>query len=49
MTSPEPSPAPVPGLAQVAAEPPEESVRHEREIVGDQPDDGDLVPADDAQ
>jgi len=36
-------------LAEVAAEPPEESVRREREAVGDHPDTGPLVPGDDAQ
>ena len=41
-------PTPV-SLADVAAEPPEESVAREREVLGDQPDTGDLVPEDDAQ
>jgi hypothetical protein len=36
-------------LADLAAESPEESVAHERETVGDQPDVGGLVPQDDAQ
>ena len=36
-------------LADVAREDPRESVAREREVVGDQPDDGDLVPPDDAQ
>ena len=45
MTSPlEPS-----GLAATAAQSGEESVREEREVVGDQPDTGDLVPQDDSQ
>jgi len=39
----------VPSLAEVAAEPPEESVAKEREVVGDEPDVGDTVPTDDAQ
>jgi hypothetical protein len=39
----------VPSMADVAKEPPEESVGHEREAVGDEPDTGDLVPEDDAQ
>ena len=47
MTDPDRSPAP--SLAQTAAEPPEESVRREREAVGgDQPDTGN-VPPDNAQ
>ena len=37
------------GLAATASESPEESVQHEREAVGDQPDTGGLVPPDDAQ
>jgi len=37
------------GLADTAAESIEESVRQEREVVGQQPDTGDLVPPDDAQ
>jgi len=51
MTEPEPSSpsSPAPSLAQTAAESPEESVRREREAVGDQPDTGGLVPTDDAQ
>lgn len=48
MTTPEQPPS-RPGLADVAAEPAEESVRHERELVGDAPDTGDLVPPDSAQ
>ena len=40
---------PVISLANVAAEPPEESVRREQEIVGDHPDVGRLVPPDRAQ
>lgn len=39
----------VPALAEVAAEPAEQSVRREREVVGDRPDTGGLVPPDDAQ
>ena len=39
----------VPALAEVAAEPAEQSVRREREAVGDRPDTGGLVPPDDAQ
>ena len=39
----------VPALADVAAEPPEESVAKEKDIVGDEPDVGGTVPADDAQ
>jgi hypothetical protein len=42
-------PARTRSLADVAAEPPEESVAHEREIVGDEPDTGPLVPEDSAQ
>jgi hypothetical protein len=38
-----------PSIAQVAAEPPEESAAKQREVVGDQPDIGDEVPADNAQ
>ena len=38
-----------PSLAAVADESLEESVRRERELVGDSPDSGDLVPEDDAQ
>lgn len=37
------------GLAATASESVEESVRKERDAVGDQPDTGDLVPPDDAQ
>jgi hypothetical protein len=40
---------PAPSLAQTASEPPEESIRREREVVGDQPDTGDLVTPDHAQ
>lgn len=47
MTEPHP-PAPV-SLADVAAEPPEESVAREEEILGDQPDTGPVVPEDGAQ
>jgi hypothetical protein len=39
----------VPAIAEVAAEPAEQSVRREREAVGDLPDTGGLVPPDDAQ
>ena len=46
MTGPD---RPVPSLAETAAEPPEESVAHEREVLGDHPDTGPLVPPDDAQ
>lgn len=46
MTTPD---QPIPSLAATAAEPPQESVGHEREVVGDHPDTGDLAPSDDAQ
>lgn len=36
-------------LAAVAGEDPEESVAQERDVVGDQPDTGGLVPPDSAQ
>ena len=36
-------------LADVAREDPEESIAREREAVGDEPDEGGLVPPDDAQ
>ncbi len=36
-------------MADVAAEDPAESIARERELVGDPPDTGDLVPRDDAQ
>jgi len=36
-------------MADVAAEPVEESVAHERDVVGDAPDTGAPVPEDDAQ
>ena len=36
-------------LAATARQSPEESLREEREAVGDQPDSGGLVPPDDAQ
>ncbi len=53
MTEPQSGSAPaterVPSLADVAKEPPEESVRHERDAVGDDPDLGRVVPTDDAQ
>ncbi len=45
----EPVPPAVPSLAATASESPEESIRREREAVGDAPDNGGLVPADDAQ
>lgn len=38
-----------PSLADVASEAPDESVEHERDAVGDEPDAGDVVPQDDAQ
>lgn len=42
--------APLPhSLADTARESPEQSVRREREAVGDHPDTGELVPTDDAQ
>ena len=37
------------GLGATAGESIEESVARERDAVGDAPDDGDLVPPDDAQ
>ena len=47
MTTPD---APLPhSLADTARESPEESVRREREAVGDQPDTGDLVTPDHSQ
>ena len=47
MTAPD---APPPrSLADTASESPEESIRREREVVGDQPDTGDLVTPDHAQ
>ena len=36
-------------MSEVASEPAAESVEREREVVGDQPDVGGLVPADNAQ
>jgi hypothetical protein len=36
-------------LADVAAETPAESVEHEKEILGDGPDQGPVVPEDSAQ
>ncbi len=36
-------------LAQTASESPQESIRREREAVGDQPDTGDLVTPDHSQ
>ena len=42
--------SPVPDIATVAAESPDESVQHEKEAVdGDRPDVGGTVPTDDAQ
>ena len=38
-----------PSLADVAAEPAEESMARERDLVGEAPDTGELVPQDDAQ
>lgn len=46
MTDPTPLPR---SVTEVAQEAPEESVRKEGEIVGDQPDEGGLVPKDDSQ
>lgn len=46
MTAPTPLPR---SVTEVAQETPEESVAEEREAVGDQPDEGGLVPPDDAQ
>jgi hypothetical protein len=48
MTETEPQPA-APSLAQTASESPQESIRQERELVGDQPDTGDLVTPDHSQ
>lgn len=45
----EPQDPPPLSLADTAAEPPEESVRRERELLGDQPDTGGLVDEDSAQ
>jgi len=36
-------------MADVAREDPEESVQHEQEVLGDQPDTGDLVTPDHSQ
>ena len=44
----EPTPLPR-SVTEVASEPAEESVDREREAVGDQPDEGGLVPRDDSQ
>lgn len=45
-----PDESPVPDIATVAAESPEESVEQEKEAVGgDRPDVGGTVPTDDAQ
>jgi hypothetical protein len=50
MTEPEAAPRPPVSLADVAAEPPEESVERERILVeAEQPDSGGLVPPDRAQ
>ena len=38
-----------PTLADVAAEPAEESAHREREVLGNEPDTASVVPADDAQ
>jgi len=38
-----------PSVSDVAAEPPEQSVAQERDVVGEAPDEGDTVPTDDAQ
>jgi hypothetical protein len=46
MTEPDDTPT---GLAATATETPERSVQHEREVLGDQPDTGAVVPEDDAQ
>ncbi|MFP5220628.1 MAG: hypothetical protein ACLGIG_13045 [Actinomycetes bacterium] len=48
MTQPD-EPAVPSGLAETAAERPEESVAKERDAVGDHPDTGDLVPPEQAQ
>ena len=45
----EPEEAPVTSLADVAAEPSDQSVARENELVGDAPDTGDVLPTDDAQ
>lgn len=45
----QPTEQPAPSLAEVAAEDPHESVAAEREVVGDSPDTGDLVPPDQSQ
>ena len=44
----EPTPLPR-SVTEVAGESAEESVARERDAVGDQPDEGGLVPTDDAQ
>jgi hypothetical protein len=50
MTEPQPQPQPsAPSLAQTASESRQESIRREREVVGDQPDTGDLVTPDHSQ
>lgn len=43
------SPENPPSIADVAQESGEESTDRQRELVGDEPDTGDVVPADDAQ
>jgi hypothetical protein len=48
MTEPDGTATPL-SLAATARESPEESVRSERELVGEAPDTGPLVPGDDAQ
>ena len=50
MTDSAPQPSqPTRSLAEIAAEPPEESVARERDILGDEADTGPLVPEDSAQ
>lgn len=45
----ESQPEPRPSLADVAAEPAEESASREREVLGNEPDTASVVPTDDAQ
>lgn len=45
----EPREIPPLSMAEVAAEPPETSVARERQVVGDEPDTGELVPPESAQ
>lgn len=47
MTQPED--AAVTSMADVAAEPAEQSVARQKELIGDVPDTGPVVPTDDAQ